>query len=251
MNWYEQQTNEYESITGKQILKGFGAAGYGAYIILKQIIGQNMNDDPSEWGYVSKTETITSLAEKCGLSEPQFRLFITFCDDRFILEKRDGRLFMPSILEEKNNYIKKVERKKKNTDKATKLNGTDSTYSTDKVDMDVQSDVTTTNYNYKPQLHIKKEIKEKRFSRIEDLTPEVLTELATELRVSLKTLEYTKSKMKLYLEANGKSYKNYKAAMRNWITDGIEKGKIKTVAPQTESLSDQIARARRENNATT
>lgn len=113
MNWYEQKTNEYESITGKQILNEFGAAGYGIYIVLKQIIGQYMGDDQSTWGFVPPTETMFSLAQKCGTSEADFRLFIKFCDDRFILEKRDGRLFCPSILEEKSRYAKMVEKKSK------------------------------------------------------------------------------------------------------------------------------------------
>ncbi len=119
MNWYEQKTNEYESITGKQILKGFGAAGYGAYIILKQIIGQNMNDDQKEWGFVPKEETMATLSEKCGLKIDQFRLFIKFCDERFILEQRDGRLFCPCVLEEKNQYAKRIERKSTNSLKNT------------------------------------------------------------------------------------------------------------------------------------
>lgn len=111
MNWYEQKTNEYESITGKQILNEFGAAGYGIYIVLKQIIGQYMGDDQSTWGFVPPTETMNSLAQKCGTTEADFRLFIKFCDDRFILEKRDGRLFCPSILEEKSRYAKMVSKK--------------------------------------------------------------------------------------------------------------------------------------------
>ena len=152
MNWYEQKTNEYQSITGKQILREFGAAGYGMYIILKQIIGEHMQDDQNEWGYVPMGETMATLAEKCGSSEADFRLFIKFCDDRFILEKRNGRLFCPSILEEKNQYAKKVERKKVRTS-STAQKCPDSTDSTDKADKSVQYDVTTQHNTITTQSH--------------------------------------------------------------------------------------------------
>lgn len=117
MNWFEQPTSEYKDVIGKQILKGCGPAGYGAFIILKQVIAENMNEDAREWGLVPKDETMASLAEKCGMQEPQFREFIAFCDDRYFLEKKDGRLFCPSLLEQKNRYLKTVERRqlKKNT----------------------------------------------------------------------------------------------------------------------------------------
>lgn len=127
MKWFEQSTSEYSSMVCKQIMKSWGVAGYGAYIIMKQVIGQNMNDNREEWGFVSKDETMQSLAEKCGLSDAQFRQFIEFCDERFIFEKKSGRLFCQSILEEKNEYIKKVERRKLSPDSTPKSKRLDKT----------------------------------------------------------------------------------------------------------------------------
>lgn len=161
MNWYEQKTNEYESITGKQILREFGAEGYGVYIIIKQIIGQNMGEDPNEWGYVAKDETVATLAEKCGLSVDKFRLFLVFCNDRFILEKRNGRLFCPSILEEKNQYAKKVQRRVERTTQ-TQPPSTDSTDTTDK---SAQYDVTT-QHNTAQHINISKDILVKTFGDV-------------------------------------------------------------------------------------
>lgn len=153
MKWYEQSTSEYDSLVGKQLLKQYGAAGYGAYIILKQIIGQNMTDDLSEWGFVSKDETIESLAQKCGFSIDEFRQFITFCDERFIFEKRDGRLFCPSLLEEKNRYAKIQERRiKRNSEHYAHSAHTDT--------QDAQNKVTTqhnTSTTHKKKKYIKKE----------------------------------------------------------------------------------------------
>jgi len=114
MKWFEQSATEYESMVGRQLLASPGGVKwYGAYIILKQIIAQNMNDDMSTWGYVEKGETKATLAEKCGLSIDEFRLFITFCNDRFIFEQRNEKLFCQAILEEKNRYAKIQERKVK------------------------------------------------------------------------------------------------------------------------------------------
>lgn len=139
MKWFEQSTTEHSSLIGKQILKTHGAAGYGAYVILKQIIGENMNENMTEWGYVPKDLSMEDLAEKCGLPIDKFRQFITFCDERFIFEQREGRLFCASLLEEKNEYAKKVQRRKNKEDKGSTDNP-DNTYTKDN---QVQSLVTT------------------------------------------------------------------------------------------------------------
>jgi len=143
MKWYEQSASEYEGLVGRQLLASQGGAKwYGAYIILKQVIAQNMNDDVSTWGYVAEGETKSTLAEKCGLSDDEFRLFIAFCNDRFIFEQKNNKLFCQSILEEKNQYAKKVLRRKAGT-RDTCIDSADSSDSTDKKDKSIQSDVTT------------------------------------------------------------------------------------------------------------
>lgn len=113
MNWYEQKTNEYRTNVGRQLLNSDGkTAWYGAYIIVKQVISENMNEDMAEWGYVPHEESMESLAEKTGLPIDEFRLFLSFCDQRFIFEQRQGRLFCQAVLEERSQYAKKIERKK-------------------------------------------------------------------------------------------------------------------------------------------
>lgn len=226
MKWYEQNSSEYESLVGKQILREHGASGYGAYIIVKQIIAQNMNDDVSEWGYVSQTETMDSLSQKCGMSVDQFRLFIEFCDQRFIFEKREGRLFCPSILEEKNEYVKKIERRKK-----TYPDNPDKTDTTDKSVSNGKSLVTTQSHTHsQPQTHLKeKNIKKEssKFTSFEDLTDLVIQEISTKHGIPDWIAFKLRDQMKNWLDSKGKSYKNYKAGFENWVLRAIDEGKIK------------------------
>lgn len=109
MKWFEHKTNERNELASKLIKRKFGMAGYGIFESLKEIIGENMeNDNVEEWGFVSKNHDMTSLASEIGCSEAEFRAFVSFCDDQLILEKKDGRLFCSLMLERMNEYAKRV-----------------------------------------------------------------------------------------------------------------------------------------------
>ena len=70
----------------------------------------------------------------------------------------------------------------------------------------------------KDNIQKKKEIyKEKRFSSLQDITPEVVQEIADKYKVPVSLVNLQFEKMKNWLEAKGKRYKNYKKALQNWV----------------------------------
>lgn len=83
---------------------------------------------------------------------------------------------------------------------------------------------------------IKKEggVGETKFKSLKSLTPTVLQELATEKRISLKDCQTTYTQMKDWLESKGKTYKDYKAGLRNWINKKLEEGRIKHITPEVK-----------------
>ncbi|MGI5828445.1 MAG: hypothetical protein ACOX6V_05495 [Patescibacteria group bacterium] len=75
---------------------------------------------------------------------------------------------------------------------------------------------------------------ETKFKSLKSLTPTVLQELATEKRISLKDCQTTYTQMKDWLESKGKTYKDYKAGLRNWINKKLEEGRIKHITPEVK-----------------
>jgi hypothetical protein len=69
---------------------------------------------------------------------------------------------------------------------------------------------------------------QKLFSTLEDITPEVVEEIARDYKVPVGFAKTQFEKMKNWLEAKGKTYKNYKAGLRNWVLSEAEKAGYST-----------------------
>ena len=79
-------------------------------------------------------------------------------------------------------------------------------------------------------------IKRKQFSTLEEINPEVVEEIANKYRVPVSFVETQLDKMVNWLEAKGKTYKNYKAGLRNWVVNdpNYSKSKIQVIKPTPE-----------------
>lgn len=66
----------------------------------------------------------------------------------------------------------------------------------------------------------------KDFSSLKDITPSVIAELAREKHITPNDCQRVFIQMRDWLESKDKTYKNYKAGLRNWINRKIEEGKI-------------------------
>jgi hypothetical protein len=75
----------------------------------------------------------------------------------------------------------------------------------------------------------------KQFSSLAEVTPKVLEDLASEKHISVKDVESTFNQMSDWIESKGKTYKNYKAGLRNWINRKMEEGKIHKLPNIAES----------------
>lgn len=70
--------------------------------------------------------------------------------------------------------------------------------------------------------HIKKYIKKENFSSLEDLTPEVVNEIARQYNLAPKFVNLQRITLVNYCESKGKVYKNYKAALKNFVLKSAE-----------------------------
>lgn len=81
--------------------------------------------------------------------------------------------------------------------------------------------------------HIKKYIKKENFSSLEDLTPEVVNVIARQYNLAPKFVNLQRLTLINYCEAKGKVYKNYKAALRQFVLKSaeqkVERGSLDTI----------------------
>lgn len=79
-----------------------------------------------------------------------------------------------------------------------------------------------------------------KYNSIKSLTNEVLFEIAENHSITKNDVFAVKQKMENWLQAKGKKYKNYKAALNNWILKSIEDGRIKKIPTSGGRLASMI-----------
>lgn len=79
-----------------------------------------------------------------------------------------------------------------------------------------------TNKNVKNVKNVKKEIHTNNFSKFESLTENVIKEVCSHYKIAYINGKEIAEDLRLYCQSNGKTYKNYKAALENWIRRRIK-----------------------------
>lgn len=112
MKWFEHHTDDRDKAHVKILRAKFGAEGYGIYMALIEVIGENVTDtNTDDWGCVAKIHDLDSLAVECATTKERLKEFLEFCNDKEIFEKKDGLLYSSLILERLDNYAKRIHRK--------------------------------------------------------------------------------------------------------------------------------------------
>ena len=89
MKWFEHHTDDRDQAHAKIIRAKFGAEGYGIYMSLLEVIGQNvLEDNQNEWGQVAAIHDIQSLAKECAVTSRKLRTFLEFCNEKNIFSKK-------------------------------------------------------------------------------------------------------------------------------------------------------------------
>lgn len=118
MKWFKHETQDRNTLTSKLLRSRYGAAGYGVYMMLIEIVAENVADDPKTWGMVDSRHTMETLAIECGVEVEWLREFLQFCNKQQIFLKKSKKLFWPSIKTRLDNWTN--DKTKKNFREASK-----------------------------------------------------------------------------------------------------------------------------------
>lgn len=91
--------------------------------------------------------------------------------------------------------------------------------------------VVTTNKNEKNSKNEKSE-KKHALKNFDALTNEACEEIAVHYNVNNRAVVGLREELELYCQSTGKSYKDYRAALMNWVRRALETGKIKPLPKQ-------------------
>lgn len=83
------------------------------------------------------------------------------------------------------------------------------------------------------------------YASLNCLTDELCLEISEQYNVSEKSVRVLRDKLKGWCEAKGKKYKNYKAALQNWVRTAIEKGEIKKIVKPTFTETAKVSEVER------
>lgn len=107
MKWFKYDINERNKLTSKLLRSRYGVSGYGLYTLLKEIVAENVGDDPETWGMVDKRHTLETLAMECGVETDYLKEFLVYCNEQQIFEKKDGCLYWVDMLSRLDNWTKR------------------------------------------------------------------------------------------------------------------------------------------------
>lgn len=121
MKWFEHHTDDRDKAHSKIIRANFGAEGYGIYMMLLEVIGQNvLETNQDEWGCVAEIHDISSLAKECSVSPQKLRRFLEFCNKKNIFLKKSEKLYTDLMLKRLDIYAKRIKSKSKKFEVSSK-----------------------------------------------------------------------------------------------------------------------------------
>ncbi len=108
MKWFEHATDARNDVKIKLLKAKFGAEGYGVYFQLLEVIAENIkNTNFEEWGLVDDLHSVDTLAMESGVSPDKLRSILSYCNEIKLLQRIDGRLACPQLLDRVDEYAKR------------------------------------------------------------------------------------------------------------------------------------------------
>lgn len=217
MKWFKHDTNSRNDTKLKLLKKKFGATGYGVYFELLEIVGENIKDNnQKEWGFVEEVHTIETLADESGVTPDKLRTMLEYMNEIGLVYKLDHRLVAPKILSRLDEYASKRK------GKFDVLEREDELIKKCRDNIGIQSgecrglEENRTDKN-------RTEEKREHTPSLEDLTQDVIGKIAEDYRLPLAFVASKADDLKNYCASHGKTYKDYSAALRNWVKKDAEK----------------------------
>lgn len=219
MKWFRHESTDRNEIESKLIRSKFAAEGYGIYCTLQEVIAEYVEkDNIQEWGYVHPLHSIETLAQECSTTVEKLQDFLKFCDEKKIFEKKDGRLFCSLILKRLDTFAERTRR-----------------------EFVASSKPLRTDLAHRKEEKIREKKKEEKYSSIISLTEGVVQAVATDYSVPVKAVRDLKDALILHCKSKGKSYRDYRATLMNWVRRGIAEGKLTKIRPSTVPIVQEIS----------
>lgn len=205
MKWFKHE-NTFNNPKIMLLTSRHGIEGFGVYFAILELLSEHIeNNNSEEWGYLPETYSKYPevLATQLHLDVEKLNDILKTCYEVKLFEEVNERLYCAKILERCDRYTDLLIKQKEHKNKKTVHKVVEST----------------------PRIEEKKNRKEKEqkkiekitHSKIEELTEIDLQDIATDYQTTLPHVLSCLDDLKNYCDRTGKTYKDYKAALRNFV----------------------------------
>lgn len=226
MKWFKHDTAARHDTKLKLLKKKYGAAGYGVYFQLLEIVGENIKDsNQQDWGFVEEIHTIETLADESGVSPDKLRTMLGYMNELGLIYKISGRLCAPKILSRLDEYAQK---RKGSFDVLARENELNEQY---RDSVGTQSGESRALEQIRTEQIRTDKKREEAHSSLDDITEEVCQQIAKDYNLPLAFVVSKLDDLRNYCASKGKTYRNYIAALRNWVKRDAERLVISSRLP--------------------
>ena len=237
MKWYKHDTDAKEDVKIKLLEKEHGLIGYAVYFKTLEIIGKSIDvNNIDDWGFVEPAHTMETLAESVGIELPEYRKIIETCDRLGLFAQIKGRLYCEKILFRLDEYATKILAKpklQKLINQRKKLSGqTPDKLPTMSGQCRARLDKIRIDKNREDEPKTKPETS---LAFLKELPDDVVAEFVAQYACQPSDIKRKAMSLANYCEGHGKTYKNYKAMLRNACLKDFT---LRKVQPKSEPLPE-------------
>lgn len=227
MKWIRHQSDSYTNLKHQQVIAQFGVEGYGLYWICLELVCQQGTHFriKADRNWKSVLAYITRAEPKKIDAALVFFASISLIDKKAL---EMGDLYLPKMKDYLDSYTARVQRVyEQGTNKVRQSTPTrrNDTRRNDTIDTPSKS-----------------------ISYLKAIPPQDLQQLSQKYKISPRGVMSKADDLRLYCEAKGKVYKNYKAFLENAIRHDLPKLRSEYPLPVPPKKQDDIAPADRAKN---
>ena len=214
MKWFKHDCDASEDSRIKKLKHKFGMEGYGVFFNTLELIGRKMENNISSFGFLPSDWDDEALEIEFGLSSDKVRTMFDYMCQIGLFEEKEGRIYNSKIVDRCDDYTSRIVRFKQFPNSKYEHSSNTVRTKSDFVRPRLDIDKNRIDKNIKKTLSIESV---KKNSSIKSITDIEINEIAEKYNVPIPFVHSKYDDLINYCESKGKRYKNYYAALCNWV----------------------------------
>lgn len=230
VKWFKHDSDAGNDSKLKKLKSKFGLAGYGLYFHTLELMSRKLESDLEHVGFLPEEWDMESLEIEFGASHDTIGTMYDYMIKIGLFQKNDGRLYNDKLKDRCDEYTTRIIKKSVHNENQRLISrqspdtiGTKTDFVALRIDKNrIDKNIKETNTN----------VLVKKKSAIDDLTQKDFEDIADDYQTTIPHVLSCLDDLKNYCDRTGKTYKDYKAALRNFVKkDAFERrGHVQSIS---------------------